>query len=206
MRQSTKIIKQCLARLPAGPVRIQDNKFTPPKRQEMKKLDGGADPSLQAVHRGLSRAAGCDVYGDREPERASSGCILWPMVAIGRIGARSGRPGSRSCRRSSTCRVGICWPTQSRSSGRSTWCSARSTGRSWPTTTTSWPGRRRLGPIGDRGQSLPSDPQGLNRRASRSTAESERDDRVGAEEISAGAQGQCGDCRCCISCSARWAV
>jgi NADH-quinone oxidoreductase subunit D len=37
MRQSTKIIKQCLARLPVGPVRIQDNKFTPPKRQEMKR-------------------------------------------------------------------------------------------------------------------------------------------------------------------------
>ena len=37
MRQSTRIIKQCLARLPEGPVRIQDNKFTPPKRQEMKK-------------------------------------------------------------------------------------------------------------------------------------------------------------------------
>ncbi|MGI4807465.1 MAG: NADH-quinone oxidoreductase subunit D [Janthinobacterium lividum] len=37
MRQSVSIIKQCLAKLPAGPVRIQDNKFTPPKRQEMKK-------------------------------------------------------------------------------------------------------------------------------------------------------------------------
>lgn len=37
MRQSVNIIKQCLARMPAGPVRIQDNKFTPPKRQEMKR-------------------------------------------------------------------------------------------------------------------------------------------------------------------------
>ena len=37
MRQSLAIIKQCLARLPSGPVRIQDNKFTPPKRQEMKR-------------------------------------------------------------------------------------------------------------------------------------------------------------------------
>jgi len=37
MRQSVAIIKQCLARLPDGPVRIQDNKFTPPKRQEMKR-------------------------------------------------------------------------------------------------------------------------------------------------------------------------
>ena len=37
MRQSTHLIKQCLERLPEGPVRIQDNKFTPPKRQEMKR-------------------------------------------------------------------------------------------------------------------------------------------------------------------------
>jgi NADH-quinone oxidoreductase subunit D len=37
MRQSARIIRQCLERLPAGPVRIQDNKFTPPKREEMKR-------------------------------------------------------------------------------------------------------------------------------------------------------------------------
>ncbi len=37
MRQSVKIISQCLEKLPEGPVRIQDNKFTPPKRQEMKR-------------------------------------------------------------------------------------------------------------------------------------------------------------------------
>ena len=37
MRQSVRIVKQCLERLPEGPVRIQDNKFTPPKRQEMKR-------------------------------------------------------------------------------------------------------------------------------------------------------------------------
>ncbi|MBV8914364.1 MAG: NADH-quinone oxidoreductase subunit D [Acetobacteraceae bacterium] len=37
LRQSTGIIKQCLARLPEGPVRVQDNKFTPPRRTEMKR-------------------------------------------------------------------------------------------------------------------------------------------------------------------------
>jgi NADH-quinone oxidoreductase subunit D len=37
MRQSARIIKQCLLRLPEGPVRIQDNKFTPPRRMEMKR-------------------------------------------------------------------------------------------------------------------------------------------------------------------------
>ncbi len=37
MRESTKIIQQCLARLPEGPVRIVDNKITPPHRSEMKR-------------------------------------------------------------------------------------------------------------------------------------------------------------------------
>ena len=37
MRESTKIIKQCLARIPEGPVRIADNKITPPHRSEMKR-------------------------------------------------------------------------------------------------------------------------------------------------------------------------
>jgi NADH-quinone oxidoreductase subunit D len=37
MRQSVRLIKQCLALLPEGPVRIQDNKFTPPRRTEMKR-------------------------------------------------------------------------------------------------------------------------------------------------------------------------
>jgi NADH-quinone oxidoreductase subunit D len=37
MRQSLRIILQCLERMPAGPVRILDNKITPPKRGEMKR-------------------------------------------------------------------------------------------------------------------------------------------------------------------------
>ncbi|HSU05838.1 MAG TPA: NADH-quinone oxidoreductase subunit D, partial [Acetobacteraceae bacterium] len=37
MRESVKIIKQCLAKMKPGPVRIQDNKITPPHRAEMKR-------------------------------------------------------------------------------------------------------------------------------------------------------------------------
>ena len=37
LRESTKIIRQCLAQMQPGPVRIQDNKFTPPPRAEMKR-------------------------------------------------------------------------------------------------------------------------------------------------------------------------
>jgi len=37
MRQSLRIIRQCLAELPDGPVSTQDNKYVPPKRAEMKR-------------------------------------------------------------------------------------------------------------------------------------------------------------------------
>ena len=36
MRESLKIIKQCLDRMPGGPVRVDDNKISPPRRADMK--------------------------------------------------------------------------------------------------------------------------------------------------------------------------
>jgi NADH-quinone oxidoreductase subunit D len=36
MRQSLRIMKQCLEQLPQGPVRTEDPKITPPRRAEMK--------------------------------------------------------------------------------------------------------------------------------------------------------------------------
>ncbi len=37
MRESVKIIRQCLARMQPGPVKVQDRKFSPPTRAEMKR-------------------------------------------------------------------------------------------------------------------------------------------------------------------------
>jgi NADH-quinone oxidoreductase subunit D len=37
MRESVKIIKQCLAKMKPGPVKVQDRKFSPPHRSEMKR-------------------------------------------------------------------------------------------------------------------------------------------------------------------------
>jgi len=37
MRESVKIIRQSLAHMKPGPVKVQDNKFTPPRRTEMKR-------------------------------------------------------------------------------------------------------------------------------------------------------------------------
>ena len=62
-------------------------------------LDGGADPPLQARHRGLPGAAGRDLLPDRVDRAASSAATCSPT-------ARRSRPGSTSAtRRSSTCRA-----------------------------------------------------------------------------------------------------
>ena len=37
IRQSVSLMKQCLAKMPSGPVRVDNNKITPPHRAEMKK-------------------------------------------------------------------------------------------------------------------------------------------------------------------------
>jgi NADH-quinone oxidoreductase subunit D len=37
MRESLKIIRQCLAKMPGGPVKVQDHKIAPPPRAEMKR-------------------------------------------------------------------------------------------------------------------------------------------------------------------------
>ncbi len=37
MRESLKIIDQCIAKMPGGPVKVQNNKITPPTRGEMKR-------------------------------------------------------------------------------------------------------------------------------------------------------------------------
>lgn len=37
MRQSVRIMKQCLEKMPGGPVRVNDHKITPPPRAEMKR-------------------------------------------------------------------------------------------------------------------------------------------------------------------------
>src|SRR3546814_14333418 len=37
MRQSLRIMKQCIEKMPGGPVQVADHKITPPKRAEMKR-------------------------------------------------------------------------------------------------------------------------------------------------------------------------
>src|SRR5215469_9677986 len=68
MYQSARIMEQCVKALRTvkGPVRVDDRKIAAPRRDEG--LDGGPDPSLQALHRGLQGAGRRDLHRGRGPE------------------------------------------------------------------------------------------------------------------------------------------
>ena len=55
IRESLRIVRQCIEKMPKGDYRIQDKKVTPPPRA---RIDGSAHPSLQDLHRGLQGARG----------------------------------------------------------------------------------------------------------------------------------------------------
>ena len=46
MRQSISIINQCLNKIKSGPISVEDNKITPPKRNQMKKINGSFNSSF----------------------------------------------------------------------------------------------------------------------------------------------------------------
>ena len=65
MRQSVRIIKQCLERLPDGPVTATDNKSCAAEAGGNEILHGSSHPSFQAVHGGPPRAGRRDLYRRR---------------------------------------------------------------------------------------------------------------------------------------------
>ena len=102
MRQSVRIMKQCLEKLRApegqGPVidvRRQDRAAAPGRDEA---LDGSADPSLQALHRRLPRAAKARSMRPSKRQRASSASISSPTAPTSPIAARSALPVSPICR------------------------------------------------------------------------------------------------------------
>ena len=79
MRQSNRIIKQCVDWLRAnpGPVMTDNHKVAPPSRVEMKDEHGRADPPLQALHRRLSacpKARRTPRSSTRRASSASTSC------------------------------------------------------------------------------------------------------------------------------------
>jgi len=62
MYESVKIMRQCIEKMPSGPVRVDDRKIAPPPRAEMKS-------SMEAlIHRRFPRSGGRDLYGDRDAQ------------------------------------------------------------------------------------------------------------------------------------------
>ena len=145
MRESTKIILQAVEKLDAtrGEDVLARGKLAAAAARRDEELDGGADPSLQALHRGLPRPRRrglCRGRGAQGRVRRLPGRRRHQQAVQGEAaGARA----IRTSRRWTTSAGGTCWPTSRRRWARSTSCSGRSTDE----TCWLWPGRRRAGGV-----------------------------------------------------------
>ena len=99
VRQSARIMKQCLNEMPEGPIASARPQGRAAQARRDEAVDGSADPPLQALHRGLPRPRRRGLCRDREPEgrvRRLSGRRRHQQ-ALPR--SRSARPASPTSRR-----------------------------------------------------------------------------------------------------------
>ncbi|MBV8798979.1 MAG: NADH-quinone oxidoreductase subunit D, partial [Alphaproteobacteria bacterium] len=75
MRQSTKIMRQCVERMPDGPVLNEDKKITPPKRAEMKRSMEGLIHHFKLFTEGYRVPEG-EVYAAVEAPKGEFGIYL----------------------------------------------------------------------------------------------------------------------------------
>ena len=75
MRQSVRIIEQCLAKMPSGPVMVDDNKVAPPKRGEMKRSMEALIHHFKLYTEGYHVPAG-EVYAATEAPKGEFGVYL----------------------------------------------------------------------------------------------------------------------------------
>ena len=75
MRQSTKIMMQCLEKMPAGPVSVNDGKVTPPSRGEMKRSMEALIHHFKLYTEGYHVPAG-EVYAAVEAPKGEFGVYL----------------------------------------------------------------------------------------------------------------------------------
>jgi NADH-quinone oxidoreductase subunit D len=75
VRQSAKIMKQCLAEMPSGPVASDDRKVTPPKRAEMKQSMEALIHHFKLYTEGFHVPAG-EVYVATESPKGEFGVYL----------------------------------------------------------------------------------------------------------------------------------
>ncbi len=75
MRQATKIMRQCIERMPTGPVLAEDKKVTPPKRADMKRSMEGLIHHFKLYTEGYRVPAG-EVYAAVEAPKGEFGVYL----------------------------------------------------------------------------------------------------------------------------------
>ena len=75
MRQSLKIVEQCLAQMKPGPIRVQDQKITPPNRAEMKRSMEALIHHFKLYTEGVHVPAG-EVYAAVESAKGEFGVYL----------------------------------------------------------------------------------------------------------------------------------
>jgi len=75
MRQSNKIMKQCIERMPAGPVNVRESKVVPPTRAEMKRSMEALIHHFKLYTEGYHVPAG-DVYAAVEAPKGEFGVYL----------------------------------------------------------------------------------------------------------------------------------
>jgi len=75
MNQSLKLIRQCLERMPAGPVKVEDHKISPPPRAEMKRSMEALIHHFKLFTEGFHVPAG-EVYLATEAPKGEFGVYL----------------------------------------------------------------------------------------------------------------------------------
>ena len=129
MRQSVRIMKQCVEKLHApdgqGRVSVDDNKIVPPKREEMKRSMEALIHHFKLYTEGFHVPAG-EVYAAVEAPKGEFGVYLVADGTNKPYKCKIRAPGFPHLRRWTSSARATCWPTSRPSSARSTSCSGRS--------------------------------------------------------------------------------
>ena len=130
MRQSVRIMKQCIEKLRApdgqGPVAVDDNKIVPPRRAEMKRSMEALIHHFKLYTEGFHVPAG-EVYAAVEAPKGEFGVYLVSDGSNKPYKCKIRAPGFAHLQAMDFLCRATCWPTCRRSSARSISCSGRST-------------------------------------------------------------------------------
>jgi NADH-quinone oxidoreductase subunit E len=131
MRQSVKIMKQCIALLNApegkGPVSSTDGKIVPPKRGEMKRSMEALIHHFKLYTEGYKVPEG-EVYAAVEAPKGEFGVYLVSDGTNKPYRCKMRAPGLRICRPWTSCAAATCWPMCRPCSALSISCLVRWTG------------------------------------------------------------------------------